>query len=153
MCSICMRLRPQLPHSVIFLNESQALFRCRRSRSLSCAISSQRRISSSRKRHCLPTFRAGISPHSAQKHTVREDTPNHRATVAVERNGSCCSPLRLRITERLQKKFERCDDSSSTTLSFEQTFKIDAGSQGSTMQSTARLRLVQCCCHTKFISA
>src|SRR5215813_7559361 len=84
-------------------NEPQALLSCRRSRSLSCVVSSHRRISSSRKRHCRPTFNAGISPHSAQKQTVRGDIPNHRATVEVERKVSCWSPLGLRITERLQK--------------------------------------------------
>ena len=82
---------------------------CRRPRSLSWAVSNHRRISSSRNRHCLPTFSAGISPHSAQKHTVRVDIPSHLATVAVERNASCCSPFGLRITERLQN---RCDDSA-----------------------------------------
>jgi hypothetical protein len=94
-----MRLWPQLPHSVIPPYEPQALLRWHRSKSLSCVVSSHRRISSSRKRHCLPIFSAGISPHSAQKQTVRGDIPNHRATVAVERNGSCCSPLELRIAE------------------------------------------------------
>ena len=33
-------------------------------------------------------FIAGISPHSAQKQTVRADTPNHRATAAVDKSGS-----------------------------------------------------------------
>src|SRR5262245_41100354 len=101
-----MRLRPQLPHSVKLLsNEPQALLSCRWSKSFSCVVSSHRRISSSRKRHCRPSFIAGISPHSAQKQTVRGDIPNHRATVAVERKLSCWSPLGLRM-RRLQKKIE-----------------------------------------------
>jgi hypothetical protein len=41
-----------------------------------------------RNRHCLPILSAGISRHSAQRHRVRVDTPNHLATAAVVSNGS-----------------------------------------------------------------
>src|SRR5207245_5734280 len=54
-----------------------------------CApFSIHRFTSSSRNRHWRPTLIAGISPHSAQKQTVRADTPNHRATAAVDKRGS-----------------------------------------------------------------
>src|SRR5262245_28617770 len=93
---ICMPLLRQLPHFQKSLPEAHAavepLFEIARpSNSFFWELSSQRRSSSSRKRHCRPTFSAGISPHSAQKQTVRVEIPSHRATAAVERKGSLCS--------------------------------------------------------------
>ena len=53
-----------------------------------CGLSSHSRNSPSRNLHCRPILMAGISLHSAQRHSVRVATPSHFATAAVVRSGS-----------------------------------------------------------------
>lgn len=53
-----------------------------------CGLSSHSLNSPSRNLHCRPILMAGISLHSAQRHSVRVATPSHFATAAVVRSGS-----------------------------------------------------------------
>ena len=51
-------------------------------------LSNQFESSRSRNLHCLPIRIAGISLHSAQRHSVLVETPSHLATAAVVISGS-----------------------------------------------------------------